>query len=109
MPIVNEDINEEWISDKTRYACDGLLNQRLDIPYIKYNNKFEKASWNEVFKIIKSKIENTNKDEIAGFVGDLVNMEASFIFKEFFERTLSSKKYDSRSKKSSLEISSREN
>ena len=109
LPIVNEDINEEWISDKTRYACDGLLNQRLDVPYIKYNNKFEKASWNEVFKIIKSKIENTNKEEIAGFVGDLVNMEASFIFKEFFERTLSSKKYDSRSKKSSIEISSREN
>ena len=41
LPIINEDINEEWISDKTRYACDGLLNQRLDTPYIKYNNKFE--------------------------------------------------------------------
>ena len=109
LPIVNEDINEEWISDKTRYACDGLLNQRLDVPYIKYNNKFEKASWNEVFKIIKSKIDNTNKEEIAGFVGDLVNMEASFIFKEFFERTLDSKKYDSRPKKNSIEISTREN
>ena len=80
LPIVNEDINEEWISDKTRYACDGLLNQRLDVPYIKYNNKFEKASWNEVFKIIKSKIENTNKEEIAGFVGDLANMEGKFYF-----------------------------
>ena len=109
LPIVNEDINEEWISDKTRYACDGLLNQRLDVPYIKYNNKFEKASWNEVFKIIKSKIDNTNKEKIAGFVGDLVNMEASFIFKEFFERTLDSKKYDSRPKKNSIEISTREN
>jgi len=58
LPIINEDINEEWISDKTRYACDGLLNQRLDTPYIKYNNKFESASWEEVYKIIKSKIEN---------------------------------------------------
>ena len=109
LPIINEDINEEWISDKTRYACDGLLNQRLDTPYIKYNNKFEKASWDEVYNIIKSKIENTNKDEICGFVGDLINMEASFIFKEFFERTLNSKKYDSRSTKSFVDTSVREN
>ena len=109
LPIINEDINEEWISDKTRYACDGLLNQRLDTPYIKYNNKFEKASWDEVYKIIKSKIENINKDEIAGFVGDLINMEASFIFKEFFERTLDSKLYESRSKANFLESSEREN
>jgi len=109
LPIINEDINEEWISDKTRYACDGLLNQRLDTPYIKYNNKFEKASWDEVYKIIKSKIENTNKDDICGFVGDLMNMEASFIFREFFERTLDSKNYDSRSNRNFMDSSSREN
>ena len=109
LPIINEDINEEWISDKTRYACDGLLNQRLDIPYIKYNNKFEKASWNEVYKIIKSKIENTKKDKICGFVGDLTNMEASFIFKEFFDRTIDTNKYESRSSKSFINSSVREN
>ncbi len=96
LPIINEDINEEWISDKTRYACDGLLHQRLDTPYIKYNNKFEKASWDEVYKIIKSKIKNTNKEKICGLVGDLVNMEASFIFKEFLERTIDTKNYESR-------------
>ena len=109
LPIINEDINEEWISDKTRYACDGLLNQRLDTPYIKYNDKFEKASWDEVYKIIKSKIENTNKDKICGLVGDLVNMEASFIFKEFFERTIDSKKYEYRSSESFVDNSKREN
>ena len=109
LPIINEDINEEWISDKTRYACDGLLNQRLDIPYVKYNNKFEKASWHEVYKIIKSKIQNTNKDKICGFIGDLTNMETSFIFKEFFDRTINSNKYESRSSKSFINCSSREN
>ena len=109
LPIINEDINEEWISDKTRYACDGLLNQRLDIPYIKYNNKFEKASWNEVYKIIKSKIENTNKEKICGFVGDLTNMETSFIFKEFLERTINTKKYDFRPTKRFIDNSKREN
>ena len=109
LPIINEDINEEWISDKTRYACDGLLNQRLDTPYIKYNNKFEKASWEEVYKIIKSKIENTNKDKIAGFVGDLTNMESSFIFKEFFDRIIDTNKYESRSSESFIDVSCREN
>ena len=109
LPIINEDINEEWISDKTRYACDGLLNQRLDTPYIKYNNKFEKASWDEVYKIIKSKIENTNKDKICGFVGDLTNMETSFIFKEFFERTIDNKNYESRSYNRFIDNSKREN
>ena len=109
LPIINEDINEEWISDKTRYACDGLLNQRLDTPYIKYNNKFEKASWDEVFKIIKSKIQNTDKDKIAGFVGDLINMEASYIFKEFLERTIDTKNYESRSFDMFIDSSKREN
>ncbi len=109
LPIINEDINEEWISDKTRYACDGLLNQRLDTPYIKYNNKFEKASWDEVFKIIKSKIENTNKEKICGFIGDLTNMESSFIFKEFFDRTIGISTYESRPSQSFVDCSERQN
>ncbi len=109
LPIINEDINEEWISDKTRYACDGLLNQRLDVPYIKYNNKFEKASWNEVYKIIKSKIESTDKNKICGFVGDLTNMETSFIFKEFFDRTIDINHYESRTSQSFIDNSIREN
>ena len=109
LPVINEDINEEWISDKTRYACDGLLNQRLDTPYIKYNKKFEKASWDEVYKIIKSKIENSDKNKISGFVGDLINMEASYIFKEFFDRTINSKKYECRSSNYFIDNSKREN
>ena len=109
LPIINEDINEEWISDKTRYACDGLLNQRLDTPYIKYNNKFETASWDEVYKIIKSKIMTTNKDKIAGFVGDLSSMEASFAFKEFFERIIDVNNYDFRSSNNFIDNSNREN
>ena len=109
LPVINEDINEEWISDKTRYACDGLLNQRLDIPYVKYNNKFENASWDEVYKIIKSKIENSNKEKICGLVGDLTNMETSFIFKEFFDRTIGVQNYESRSSKSFIDCSKREN
>ncbi len=109
LPIINEDINEEWISDKTRYACDGLMHQRLDAPFIKYNGKFEKASWDEVYKIIKSKFENTSKEKVCGFVGDLTNMETSYIFKEFFDRTIDTKNYESRSDNRFINTSKREN
>ena len=109
LPIINEDINEEWISDKTRYACDGLLHQRLDSPFIKYNGKFEKASWSEIYKIIKSKFENTSKEKVCGFVGDMTNMETSYIFKEFFDRTLDTNNYESRSDNRFLDINKREN
>ena len=59
--------------------------------------------------LVKPRIENTDKEKICGFVGDLTNMETSFIFKEFLERTLSIKKYESRSKKSFINTSNREN
>ena len=109
LPRINEDINEEWISDKTRYACDGLLNQRLDTPYIKYNGKFEKASWNEVFNIIKSKFKNADKNKICGMSGDLINMESLYIFKEFFNKTLGSYNVESRSDHTYLNSKKREN
>jgi NADH-quinone oxidoreductase subunit G len=109
LPRINEDINEEWISDKTRHACDGLLNQRLDTPYIKYNGKFEKASWSEVFNIIKSKFKNTNKEKICGLTGDLMNMETLYIFKEFFNKTLGSQNIESRNDHTYLNSEKREN
>jgi NADH-quinone oxidoreductase subunit G len=109
LPRINEDINEEWISDKTRYACDGLLSQRLDTPYIKYNGKFEKASWNEVFNIIKSKFKNAEKDKICGMTGDLINMETLYLFKEFFNKTLGSHNVESRTDHTYLNPEKREN
>jgi len=109
LPRTNEDINEEWISDKTRYACDGLLNQRLDQPFIKYNGKFDKASWKEVFNIIKSTVQETDSDKICGITGDLSNMETLYIFKEFFNKILNSKNLESRNNHSYLNAEKREN
>ena len=110
LPRINEDINEEWISDKTRYACDGLLNQRLDTPFIKYKNgKFDKASWKEVYNIIKEKIKSTESTKICGFTGDLINMETLYMFKEFFNKSLNSKSLESRSNHVYLNPEKREN
>ena len=85
LPRLNEDINEEWISDKTRYSCDGLLKQRLDTPYVKKNNKLVKSSWDEALNLIFKKFNETENSEIAGHIGDLVSLETTLAFKKFFE------------------------
>ena len=96
LPRINEDINEEWISDKTRHACDGLNNQRLDIPYVKKDGNLVKSTWSEAFKLIKEKILKTSPNKICGFVGDMVNMETSYIFKDLFSKIFKSEDYESR-------------
>jgi len=97
LPRINEDINEEWISDKTRYACDGIQNQRLDTPYLKSDNEFKKISWDLAYKKVVEKIKETSPEKIAGLTGDLTNMETMFIVKEFFQKTIRSQNLDSRS------------
>ena len=107
LPRINEDINEEWISDKTRYACDGLKNQRLDSPFEKVGKIFKKISWNDAFKKIQKKINETKAEKIAGLTGDLNNMETLFASKEFFQKILKSKHLDSRSDKAYIDCKER--
>ena len=109
LPKVNDDINEEWISDKTRYACDGLKNQRLDNPFIKNNGQFQKTSWEDVYSLIKLKINQTTPDKISGFTGDLTNMETQFAAREFFDKILNSNYLESRSENIFVDTSKREN
>ena len=85
LPRLNNLINEEWISDKTRYACDGLLKQRIDVPYIKINNKLQKSTWDEAINLLVDKIQSIQSNEIAGHIGDMINMESALGFKKFFE------------------------
>jgi NADH-quinone oxidoreductase subunit G len=85
LPRLNNEINEEWISDKTRYSCDGLLKQRLDVPYIKKNNKLQKSTWDEAINLLVDKIYSVQSNEIAGHIGDMINMENALSFKKFFK------------------------
>ena len=85
LPRLNNEINEEWISDKTRYSCDGLLKQRLDVPYIKKNNKLQKSTWDEAINLLVDKIHSVQPTEIAGHIGDMINMENALSFKKFFK------------------------
>ena len=81
LPRLNNNINEEWISDKTRYACDGLLKQRLAKPYKKENGKLMECPWDEAIDLISSKIKETNPKTIAGHIGDMASMETINSFK----------------------------
>jgi len=98
LPRLNNEINEEWISDKTRYSCDGLLKQRLDIPYIKKDNKLKKSSWDEAIELILNKIKSIQPDEIGGHIGDMINLENALAFKKLF-KVLNSNNLEFREKK----------
>jgi NADH dehydrogenase/NADH:ubiquinone oxidoreductase 75 kD subunit (chain G) len=109
LPIINEDINEEWISDKTRYACDGLSKQRIDVPYIRENGNLRKSSWVEALNLIIDKIKKLNPNEIAGVVGDLADLEMIYSFKSFFEKCIGSLNLECRQDKTYLNPNSRMN
>ncbi len=109
LPRINEEINEEWISDKTRYACDGLKNQRLDTPFIKNNGSFEEINWQDAYKKIKEKISITSPDKIVGLTGDMTNMETMFAVKNLFQKTLNSNYLDSRAKHTYINFENRSN
>jgi len=98
LPRLNNEINEEWISDKTRYACDGLLKQRLDVPYIRKGNKLVKSTWDDSIELISSKIKSFKPDQIAGHIGDMASIETIFSFKNFLKK-IGSNNFDFREKK----------
>ncbi|HEY2753563.1 NADH-quinone oxidoreductase subunit NuoG [Phenylobacterium sp.] len=76
LPRVNEDINEEWISDKTRYAVDGLSRQRLDRPYIRQGGKLRAATWSEALEAVAGKLKATAPDRVGVIAGDLQDAES---------------------------------
>ncbi len=83
LPRLNEDINEEWISDKTRHACDGLKNQRLDRPYIRGDDgKLVTASWDQALNAVKQGLSGLKGNEIAAIAGDQADVESMFALKE---------------------------
>ena len=106
LPRLNEDINEEWISDKTRFAYDGLKKQRLEYPYIKKNGKLIKASWSEAFTVITNKLKDLSAKEIAAIAGDLIDVEAMLVLKDLWH-SLGSHNLDSRQYHEKLEPNNR--
>ncbi|MGA9091250.1 MAG: NADH-quinone oxidoreductase subunit NuoG, partial [Bradyrhizobium sp.] len=86
LPRVNEAVNEEWISDKTRHIVDGLRTQRLDRPYIRENGQLRAASWSEAFAAIAAKAARIDGKRIGAIAGDLAAVEEMFALKELLAK-----------------------
>ena len=82
LPRLNEDVNEEWLNDKSRFAADGLTRRRLDRPFLRKNGKLVEASWREAFEAIAARLKGVPGSSIAAIAGDLVDAEAMLALKE---------------------------
>jgi NADH-quinone oxidoreductase subunit G len=82
LPVNNDDINEEWITDKARFAYDGLLNQRLDKFYLRKGKRLEISSFEEALESIKNKLSHLQPNEVAALAGDMVDAESMFLMKD---------------------------
>ncbi len=86
LPRLNEDVNEEWISDKTRFACDGLKRQRLDRPYVRRDGRLEAATWAEAFSAIGQHLKGVQGKRIAAIAGDLADCESMMALKDLMAK-----------------------
>ena len=95
LPRINEDINEEWINDKTRFAIDGLQNQRLDRPFIRTNGRLEETNWDTAISEVSKKIQETIPNNIISLSGNQVDVETLTATRIFFD-LMGSQNYESR-------------
>jgi NADH-quinone oxidoreductase subunit G len=86
LPRTNDDVNEEWISDKTRHVVDGLRTQRLDQPYIREQGRLRVASWPAAFAMIAAKLARTPPERMGAIVGDLAAVEEIYALKDLMMR-----------------------
>jgi NADH-quinone oxidoreductase subunit G len=82
LPRLSEEVNEEWISDKTRFVYDGLRRRRLDVPMIKADGKLAPTGWREAFAAIRARLEGADGRKVAFIIGDLVDTETMVLVKE---------------------------
>ncbi|MHA1565662.1 MAG: NADH-quinone oxidoreductase subunit NuoG [Alphaproteobacteria bacterium] len=106
LPRLHDDVNEEWLSDKSRYACDGLRRQRLDRPYIRQDGVLREASWSDAFDAISTRVKGLDGNRIAAIAGDLCDGEAMVCLKDLMA-ALGSPNIDCRQDGAQLETKSR--
>ncbi|MBB3389670.1 NADH-quinone oxidoreductase subunit G [Rhizobium sp. BK275] len=104
LPRVNEAVNEEWISDKTRHVWDGLKTQRLDRPYVRKGGRLQPATWGEAFGAIKAAVSATSGDKIGAIAGDLASVEEMYALSELV-KSLGSENLDCRQDGAALDPS----
>jgi len=106
LPRLNEDVNEEWISDKARYSCDGLRRQRLDRPFVREGGRLRPATWAETFGVIARRLEGLDGTRVAAIAGDLADCESMAALKDMMS-ALGSPHTDCRQDGAKLDVSPR--
>ena len=106
LPRLNEDVNEEWLSDKSRYACDGLRKRRLDRPYVRRDGKLQEASWQDAFAAIAANLKGKDGSKIAAIAGDQADVESMTALKDLLT-ALGSGNMDCRQDSAALDPSCR--
>ncbi len=86
LPRLNEQVNEEWISDRTRYACDGLRYRRLDVPMVRRAGRLEPTDWKTAFRAIRDRLEGVPGARIGFIAGDLACCESMLLLRELAAR-----------------------
>jgi NADH-quinone oxidoreductase subunit G len=84
LPRMNDDVNEEWLGDKSRFSVDGLKRRRLDRPWARENGKLRAVSWEEAFATLAAKVKATVPERIGAIAGDLCDVESMLALKELF-------------------------
>jgi NADH-quinone oxidoreductase subunit G len=107
LPRVNDDVNEEWLGDKSRFAVDGLKRRRLDRPWIRENGKLRPASWEEAFAAIAARVKTLPGGDIGAIAGDLCDAESMLALKDMLA-ALGSQNLDCRQDGAALDASRRE-
>ncbi|HET6606466.1 MAG TPA: NADH-quinone oxidoreductase subunit NuoG, partial [Rhodopila sp.] len=107
LPRINEDVNEEWIGDKTRFALDGLKRRRLDRPWVRENGKLRAATWPEAFQAIAAKLKPLSGAQIGAIAGDQVDAESVLALKDLLA-SLGSENVDCRQDGARLDVSRRD-
>jgi NADH-quinone oxidoreductase subunit G len=107
LPRINEDVNEEWLGDKSRFAIDGLKRRRLDRPWVRENGKLRAASWTEAFDMIAAELKSLSGEQIGAITGDLCDVESILALKDLFT-SLGSANLDCRQDGAKLDASRRD-
>ena len=107
LPRINEDVNEEWLGDKSRFSIDGLRRRRLDRPWVRQNGKLRAATWTEAFDVIAAKLRPLSADRIGAITGDLCDAESILALKDLFN-SLGSTNLDCRQDGAKLDASRRD-
>jgi NADH-quinone oxidoreductase subunit G len=107
LPRLNEDVNEEWLGDKSRFALDGLKRRRLDTPWVRRDGKLVRTSWPEAFAAIEAKLAGVSGDRVGAVAGDLCDAESMLALKDVMA-SLGSNNLDCRQDGAALDVSRRD-